>query len=362
MTRSAWCVLGLAGAAVALGAWRAVDPPRVEPPINPARIEASVTSFANGHPEWAVLREPRIDAAQIRLNHAKHLDPNAPGMQALLEAGADDPSLAAARLPDGRWSMTCASCHTTDEAGMYMRPISFAAHCARCHTDQLGTAPGGPGEEPRRSPHGEVELIRAIVERGLAARAALAESRFGAPAPTEQPAADAEQPTEERPSRRRRDSAGTSGSTAPAADGVPRFASPAEVTAWLEEERSALMRRMESNCGYCHETRQTPGEHSAGLFSIVPTRIPERWLTRSFFSHQSHEMLDCLACHTQARTSRATEDIMLPSIMTCRECHTPSAGAPSHCVECHVYHGPTPGASGGSLQISEFLGRPAGGR
>src|SRR5690606_24014260 len=104
-----------------------------------------------------------------------------------------------------------------------------------------------------------------------------------------------------------------------------------------------------SNCAKCHGV-----EHE--ITEIPNPRIPDRWLVRSEFNHQSHGMLRCDSCHQQAtlppsREANAaltwtgrTADIMLANINSCRTCHTPKGGAPHNCVLCHTYH-PNPGAT-----------------
>lgn len=309
-----------------------------------ADVVNSVTSFARHHPDWAVLRDARADEAAIRLNHTRHLDPEAPGMQDLLQALQNDASAHVRTLPGSKsLSLSCASCHQPDDTGRRMRPIRFDSHCAKCHEDQLvrvpTIAPDG-SDDGVRVPHGQPERVVEQIERALATGAAFAESRF---TPPEAEGASA-------PSARSRRGGGASKSIT-----VPTFASRDEALNWLGAERERFLKQAQTGCAYCH-TAVSDSDPARGVFHIEPPRIPDVWLTRAQFSHQSHEMLSCVQCHAAAETSSATADVMLPGIASCRACHTPRAGAPSHCTTCHIFHQPTPYLEAGSLSIDEFTG------
>ncbi|TVQ61930.1 MAG: hypothetical protein EA379_05830 [Phycisphaerales bacterium] len=342
-----WALIAIGLAAGVAAAW-VVARPRVDPPVS-GRIVNTVTSFWRDHPEWEVLREGRYDATPILLNHARHMDPDAPGMQAYLADLVKDPRAHVQRLPDGRLSMSCASCHVQDSAGRNMRPIRFDTHCIACHSDDLGSVEIDPRGERMPVPHGSVAHVVERIDGALALWALRARA--------ESPDADdAAEPEEDTGRRRRR--AGPS--EAPRAEAVPAFASGAEADAWIAERRDRALRRVETSCAKCHVGIEPVPDASPGEpFRIEPPRIPDRWLTRAVFSHHSHTMLSCVACHIDAPTSVSTRDILLPGIMSCRECHSPSAGAPSSCVLCHTYHDRSLDVQGGELTIPEFL-RPRG--
>ena len=108
-------------------------------------------------------------------------------------------------------------------------------------------------------------------------------------------------------------------------------------------------------CFYCH-TGKKP-QDKADEWSVIPPRIPSRWLPHSNFQHEPHRMFDCNACHKPnpgdtggVETSHATGDVLMPSISVCIKCHTSKSAAVlklsgglrtparSNCVECHTYH------------------------
>jgi hypothetical protein len=62
-------------------------------------------------------------------------------------------------------------------------------------------------------------------------------------------------------------------------------------------------------------------------------------LASSFFKHdvKEHQALNCQQCHPAAQ-SRQTQDVLLPGIDNCRQCHAPGSPARFDCIECHRYH------------------------
>jgi hypothetical protein len=97
-------------------------------------------------------------------------------------------------------------------------------------------------------------------------------------------------------------------------------------------------------------------ERAQGAWQIAPTNIAKRWFSHSQFSHFSHRLSpeppggqgprvigkNCTACHVFARWSTKTEDVLMPSIEKCRECHDSTVEtterARTDCVACHRYH------------------------
>src|ERR1035438_7100471 len=64
-----------------------------------------------------------------------------------------------------------------------------------------------------------------------------------------------------------------------------------------------------------------------------------QWMKNAWFDHKAHQLVDCTECHTEARKSQKTEDVLLPGIATCQKCHSGGQNAAvSQCYECHVYH------------------------
>lgn len=93
---------------------------------------------------------------------------------------------------------------------------------------------------------------------------------------------------------------------------------------------------IKAKCQKCHdiETRGT-------RLAVRPPVIPTSWLTHARFTHTSHRTMQCETCHSTAKNSAATADLLLPARANCTGCHARNASvaqAASTCVTCHEYH------------------------
>ena len=96
-----------------------------------------------------------------------------------------------------------------------------------------------------------------------------------------------------------------------------------------------------------------PTTRPAAPVNTLPTGYgtsPRRWFIHGQFDHSAHQFFDatlnrnlsCMDCHAQAKTSKATSDVLLPNMESCTRCHAPktatAGGAGSNCLLCHDYH------------------------
>jgi hypothetical protein len=360
----------------------------------PPAFHKNIPSLSQ-HPEFAVTvregqAEKRVrldqkaelkDTAQVKLNHAKHLKVNLKGIEDLQKKPG---VIGIAKVKDGA-QLSCSFCHQPDERGQYLQPVSYPKHCADCHPldfdgrfpdqvvphdkpaivhaylrgtlseafDQCQAIPAGEAGKAVRARCVELELAKAPAEpaaeadrprggrRGAAAeeappadepRGGRLRGRAAEPEPAPAPAPDAP-----RGARLR----GQAQEEAPPAD-APRGrpgrggeAAPAPApTSWVgtqvENTEPGLFKQ---RCEYCH----TVTKSGSSVPDVALTAIPNRWLPHARFDHGVHRPMGCAECH-KAATSTETKDVLLPTVATCRECHTPKVGARTDCVECHRYH------------------------
>jgi mono/diheme cytochrome c family protein len=112
-----------------------------------------------------------------------------------------------------------------------------------------------------------------------------------------------------------------------------------------------------SGCLYCHTSNTKPDPEQA-LPVYHKTNIPVRWLPHNSFDHGVHRPIGCVECH-KATTSEKTSDVLLPSVVTCQQCHRDSGGARAGCVECHLYHDKTKDRDlNGPFQIKQLVQGP----
>jgi hypothetical protein len=266
----------------------------------PTGFAAKVTSFENGHPDFAALRSP--DPGTIKFGHAVHLKSDLRG-------------------PQGTVQLKCGACHSP--AGGYMAPVTYEKHCASCHSLAFDARFSEP------APHKKPDIVIDFVTQKF--------TEYIAKHPDEVHMADPADPRILRPPM------------PPARDAqewIERRITDTKVLLWRK------------TCIECH-TLNFAGNHpaydaAAPLPNIPEAAIPVRWMKHAFFDHTSHQMLICAECHTRAPLSQKASDVMIPGIDTCRKCHhSGSDAAESRCFECHLYHDRTKSRTvDGTLKIS----------
>lgn len=262
-------------------------------------IEPTVDHFSRRHPEFAVLRAHVPDPARIKLNHQVHLKPDLKQLDRI-----KDRSHVIVR--DGRATLACSYCHQPDSRRASMQPINYEKHCMECH--RLEFTARMPGVVV---PHEKVEVVIEYAQDRL--------SQYV----VEHPEVVNQRQIElvrRLPGQSRYEQLPT----------TPR----AWVDRELEDVKKLLFRK---TCVECHELELK----ETALPAVKPPNIPTRWMVHSAFSHQAHRALTCVACHALTPSSQKTSDVLMPSIESCRQCHSPAGGADFRCAQCHTYHDKT---------------------
>ncbi len=266
----------------------------------------ALTSAIDGHVEFAAHSHP--DMAALALNHSRHLPQGEKGSPAPLPS-MDTEGRQAWLKDTGRNHMVCADCHEPDSSRRYMKPIRFKDHCIQCHDLQVAQE----YLPPEKVPHG-LEPSRLVdFVKGMGSEA---EAQKGYETYIDAHPEKLNLPKGKKISRE---------------DWLTK-----RTEAWkgrnTDSVADALLHAEKDGCARCHKLE---GEGLA--VKITPTRVPARWLLHSFFHHEKHNVVKCEVCHPNARTSEKTEDVLLPKVDVCRDCHT-KGGARDNCTTCHTYH------------------------
>lgn len=115
-------------------------------------------------------------------------------------------------------------------------------------------------------------------------------------------------------------------------EGVPFVPADAAARPAKLETAAALM----VPCQKCHE---------AGVAAFLPIAIDSPVMPRALFDHKPHVRIRaCADCHAirggGVLTSKSAEDVLVPTVAVCRECHKPSQTR-ADCATCHVFHPPS---------------------
>jgi hypothetical protein len=273
----------------------------------------SISSFADDHPEFAVLRARRRDPGTIKFNHAAHLRPDLRGPKSAVQLDCGDCHGPSAARADWRFgdahsrSMPAPSAadRSLPLAGReLMAPPKYAQTCSACHLLQFDK------RFVEGVPHDTPEIVHAFLVKKF--------QEFIAVHP-------AELRVVRDPDRNL--------TGKPIVPAVRILAASQWIAEHASEAEALLWRK---TCKECHSLSFAAG---AALPRIEPANITTRWFRNARFNHDAHRGFSCTSCHAGASTSQETADVLLPGIATCRSCHAPGENhAESRCSECHTYH------------------------
>jgi hypothetical protein len=254
-----------------------------------------ITGFRAGrHPEFSASSRP--DLRPLKLNHAAHMP-------------AQPKEVRKIKLP-----MQCADCHVTDRKSPTgdLLPVTFEQNCKSCHARELefdgyqvlkGSVPAPHTKDPKTI-H---DFILNTYRKTLADDPTLVGKPLGNDPPQHDP------------------------------------------VAWLQKVVAAsekyLFQDQNGKCTFCHKI----GGYEGGLpavqkvYSIQGRFVKahpegEPWFLRGEFNHRAHRAVQCDSCHTEARNSMKTSDILIPKMKQCLPCHSNSQAGLDRCSECHLYH------------------------
>ena len=281
-----------------------------------------VADFADAHPDFRLQLATEPDGKTlVRTRLEKGAKPSEPtGLKFphdvhLHEKGIDSPK--------GRVRMACSDCHVAQQDGLGFAPVTMAGHCQSCHALKIE-----PTLSNREVPHGDVATVldslrefyawwtvhgRPPGEGGALTHTIEIRRPGQPPAPTATPTV-----------------AGKDPKTLAAQAAVDLF------------ERTA--------CTVCHEVKRLDAPGKLGTtgadlpqWSIAAVTPQHAWMPKSTFNHAAHSTAKCGQCHAATKSDKAN-DVLMPAITTCRECHAgaqPTVGkVTSSCTVCHGFHEP----------------------
>jgi hypothetical protein len=275
-------------------------------------VAAHISSFRDGHPEFAALRPEGGDPATIKFNHKVHLRPDLRGPSGIVQLQCDDCHRAAGIAqpwPYGQQqpgeqpaALPVLLPRSRVSARARMQPVSYQLHCAGCHPLLFDARIHDP------APHKKPEIVVAFVKQKLESYIASHPGELGFFKRT---------------------------ATITRVNDLPP---PRTAAGWIEMKMKEDERLLwAKTCAECHSLTAS----GTRLPTVTESNIAAAWLKRGDFDHAAHVMLDCAGCHQDVRKSEKTSDVLIPGIKVCQRCHDPEARHPaagSTCFECHRYH------------------------
>ncbi len=305
-------------------------------------FHAHINHLADGHPPFGTWRKsPLVDPAggKFSFNHKRHLEL----ANELKDVSKESRPLLVAEA-EKLSKLDCAYCHQTDTDMKRMQPIRYDDHCAACHPLNVQAMPAAHWPDDVSAAFAKQTLAHPAPGEGPAKiRATLLErylrmsdrARLVAPAGAEPAILRSDEDPKEIQERER-----------VAADRA-------------RKTEAQLFDRVGAGCALCHkELKRTDGlpeyahpHQQRGRWKDELANWPtdrlrhkayedeaNRWHPLATFNHAVHRVSACTDCHA-ARNSSRTEDVLIPTIDNCLNCHNRSAtSAHSNCLTCHDYH------------------------
>lgn len=269
-----------------------------------------VHDFHDGHPQFQVSLPdwnsaweftPRrvdmdstelVERSGLKFPHDVHLDP------------------AGVRGPQGDRVLQCESCHAAEPGGAIMLPVDFETMCQDCHRLTFDVT-----EPQRQVPHAKIEEILYTLDEFYARRALEGEIR--------DPTAPDTVRTRRRPGQ-------------PVTREIRQ-----EALTWARDKARRVGESLFTGtaCSQCHAV--TPGRTAGEPWMVAPVRVAGQWFPKAHFTHRKHATMACADCHDAAGSGSA-QDVLIPGIANCRQCHAGEDGGDnmlsSSCTACHGYH------------------------
>ena len=256
----------------------------------------NISSF-DDHKAFWYESEDAQGPANLKFSHKQHLDKE--GM----------------RVPTGvkgeRRVLGCDSCHVSDPSGTVMQKPEFEVVCAECHSLAFDA------NMPERTiPHEEADVVRQYIRDAYSAVALR-----GGFKPSE---------GESVPTVVRR---------IPGSE-LTNQVQKREALAWADSKANEVIGGHfgKKRCAECHaivEDKTDPLNWNIGAIEQI-----EEHLKKGHFNHEPHGAVSCSECHAAEQSEKADE-LLLPSIDTCKDCHG-SEGAgnlvTTTCTNCHGFH------------------------
>jgi|SRR5579863_5443976 len=280
----------------------------------------AVKDFDGQHPEFAASRPGFRHPGQIKLNHYAHLRPNLPGPASPVQMDCQDCHRLSAT--DVSWPYAASQPAVRSNTGIagtsadtkrsrsrdYMLPILYTDQCVGCHIKDL--------QFDRRfdqsAPHDKPEVVQAYLLQKYTDYYASHPGALSEPVAPER--------------------------IIPGTMKLP-LPVPHNRQEWMDQQIMLADRLLfDKGCKLCHFINGGDGPRPI----VAKSSIPERWFPHAEFSHDSHRLLTCTACHDRTPESRNTDRILLPGIASCRNCHQDGGprkdAASARCSKCHSYH------------------------
>lgn len=271
------------------------------------KVTTHLWKDAQWHAQRVKLTDLEKEGSNLKFSHKVHLNPD--GIS----------------TPEGTQVLECDSCHQLDESGWYMKPMTMEKTCRSCHALTFDE------DNPERQvPHGDPEAVLTSLQEYYL-------RKFTEPSTVKREMSQGDL-RRGRPGHERKKAFECKGDPGECARTATRMT--------MDElfERTA--------CFQCHQVEKELSAGGYASYHVLPVKITSQWMTGAKFSHADHMTEGCDRCHA-ADKSESSEDVLIPDIDNCQECHggNDSWGKlNSTCIDCHDFHFNDRGVMGAAIK------------
>ena len=282
-----------------------------------AKVE-NVEDFAKKHPDF----QYQIQSQESKVLKTIRMSPNLKIKEKNALKFPHDVHLdtKGIKSPKGKVTMKCADCHLAKSDGLGFEPTTMKDHCQSCHDLRFE-----PAVSNREVPHGSVDQVLSTLREFYSY------------------AQSAKVPVDSKPS-----AIGIQILKLGATQSAPLNFISSEGNAHNKASRAAVSLFEQTTCKTCHIVNRSSKSGRAGTsgqdlpqWEIEKIEPKHPWLKSQTFNHNKHKIGDCKDCHL-ATQSKKSEDVLMPSIAVCRDCHAGQKHEfnkiTSDCGLCHGFH------------------------
>jgi len=287
-----------------------------------ASKDGNASNFYTDHPNLRYLIATTPDAKQLQ---SVRITEEAPLLEKTGLKFPHDVHLKATgiRSPEGKVKLECASCHRETKDGIGFQPVSMERDCQSCHDLKFD-----PSVTNYQAPHGSVEAVLNSLRTFYSYTMNNAIPSDGKPllpvSSLVRPGVDENKAT------------------------VSFVHSPGDSRGKAIAAATSLFEK--SACNLCHEVSRSNEAGRSGTpsqdmpqWKVAPVTAEHAWMGKAafVFSHEKHKGGECTECHA-AEKSKKAEEVLMPTIKICRDCHAGSEPVAnkvvSDCSLCHGFH------------------------
>lgn len=224
------------------------------------------------------------------------------------------------KSPKGKVELDCASCHKLDANGLRFAPVTMKDNCQSCHDLKFE-----PALSNREVPHGSIDQVLSTLREFYSYvqvnTVPIDQNPLTSPINLVRPGKD-----------------------------EPKVVSFVHGNG-DSKNRAALAATSlfeKTSCKVCHDVIRSNEPGKAGTsgqdlpqWSLTTPTPAHAWLAKVQFSHAKHSTAQCTDCHA-AEKSKKADEVLMPEIKVCRDCHTGSKSDSnklvSDCGLCHGFH------------------------